>query len=195
MSYIFWRRTVSKLLCDDAKINLSQCAGTHDGEENRASLCPTDFRLPDVIIRCVPQTRNFVVGPPLPYVRRLRSARRSGGFRQVGSTRRTEASARPGWSPSYANRAYVVPESVRPTSRPARYNSPARRPGNLLTFRISGVLGHTIHNGSSLIDRSVPVNSWTTISTVCGLLRAFTARLTAPGIEMNRNYAYTTGCP
>jgi len=66
---------------------------------------------------CAEYRPNFIVGPTLSYVRRLRFARRSEGFRQVGSTTRTEASARPGWSPSYANRAHVEPThlSVRPS--------------------------------------------------------------------------------
>jgi len=95
---------------------------------------------------------NFIVGPTLPHVRRLRFARRSEGFRQVGSTTRTEASARPGWSPSYANRAHVEPThlSVRPSGI---YQRNQRYSGNLLTFRISGVRGTMARSDSEFVDR------------------------------------------
>ncbi|EFN68780.1 hypothetical protein EAG_15859 [Camponotus floridanus] len=48
-----------------------------------------------------------MVDPPLPYVY-VASAPLD---EAKDSATRTEASARPGWSPSYANRAYVEPES------------------------------------------------------------------------------------
>lgn len=155
------------------------------GKKIVRALCPRTFRLCDVIIRCVPQRRNFVVGPPLPYVRRLRYARRSEGFRQVGSTRRTEASARPGWSPSYANRAYVVPEH---TSRlPSRLTRPGIIPRRDVReiYWLSGFQECSGgFNGSTAHRRSVPVNSWTAIWTVCGLLRGLYGPFNSP---RNRN--------